>query len=81
VRISDGQTLWTGGHHGYYCTPVLAAGRIFALNERCELSIIAADTSAYRKLGRLDWALVILVRPRIGWQSHLHPQRRRRELL
>jgi outer membrane protein assembly factor BamB len=52
VRISDGLTLWTGGHHGYYCTPVLAAGRIFALNERCELSILAADTSAYRKLGQ-----------------------------
>jgi hypothetical protein len=52
VRVSDGQTLWTGGHHGYYCTPVLAAGRIFALNERCELSIIAADTTAYRKLGQ-----------------------------
>lgn len=51
LRISDGQTLWTGGHHGYYCTPVLAGDRIFALNERCELSIIAADIGAYRNLG------------------------------
>lgn len=71
VRISDGKTLWTGGHHGYYCTPVIAAGRIFALNERCELSVIAAETGTYRKLGQTrlgpgpSWTAPALVGRRI----------------
>jgi outer membrane protein assembly factor BamB len=51
VRLSDGKTMWTGGSHGYYCSPVLAGSRLLGLNEQGELAVTAADPLAYKPLG------------------------------
>ncbi|HVW38531.1 MAG TPA: hypothetical protein VHB99_14550, partial [Pirellulales bacterium] len=51
VRLDTGKTVWTGGNHGYYCTPVLAGRRLFCLNERGDLLLIAASPDGYRELG------------------------------
>ncbi|HEX3655988.1 MAG TPA: PQQ-binding-like beta-propeller repeat protein [Pirellulales bacterium] len=51
VRASDGKTLWSGGKHGYYCTPLLADGKLLCLNERGTLLVVAADPGGYRVLG------------------------------
>jgi hypothetical protein len=51
VRLSDGKTLWTGGSHGYYCSPVLAGRRLLGLNEQGELAVVAAEPAGYRPLG------------------------------
>ncbi|HEX3726982.1 MAG TPA: hypothetical protein VHV08_12095, partial [Pirellulales bacterium] len=51
VRASDGKTLWSGGKHGYYCTPLLADGRLLCLNERGTLLVVAAGPGGYRVLG------------------------------
>ena len=51
VRLSDGKTAWIDGHHGYYCTPVLADSRLLCLNERGDLLVLAASEQGYRKLG------------------------------
>lgn len=52
VGLDDGKTAWIGGHHGYYCTPVLADSRLLCLNERGELLVIAASPEGYRELGQ-----------------------------
>lgn len=57
VRASDGNTLWTGGKHGYYCTPLLADGKLLCLNERGNLLVVAADPSSYRVLGETSLTL------------------------
>ncbi len=51
IRLSDGKTVWTGGNHGFYCTPVLAGARLLALNERGELLVLAAQAEGYKPLG------------------------------
>lgn len=51
VRLDTGKTVWTGGNHGYYCTPVLAGSRLLCLNERGDLLLIAASPDGYRELG------------------------------
>lgn len=56
VRLGDGHTLWTGGHHGYYCTPVLAGGQLLGLNERGELLVLAAQPRQYQERATLDLA-------------------------
>lgn len=50
LRLSDGNTVWRGGNHGYYSTPVLVDNRLLGLNERGELDVVAADPTAYRNL-------------------------------
>ena len=52
IRLNDGKTVWIEGHHGYYCTPVLADTRLFCLNERCELLLIEATAEGYRPRGQ-----------------------------
>ncbi|HEX5500762.1 MAG TPA: PQQ-binding-like beta-propeller repeat protein, partial [Thermomicrobiales bacterium] len=52
VRLSDGKTMWIEGHHGYYCTPVLAGSRLFCLNERSDLLLVGADPQRYRTFGQ-----------------------------
>ncbi|HEX4131579.1 MAG TPA: PQQ-binding-like beta-propeller repeat protein [Pirellulales bacterium] len=52
VDLRDGSTVWSGGSHGYYSTPVLAGERILALNERGWLLVLTAQRSGYRELGR-----------------------------
>jgi outer membrane protein assembly factor BamB len=52
VRLDNGKTVWTGGNHGYYCTPVLAGRRLVCLNERGDLLLIAASPDGYRELGQ-----------------------------
>jgi outer membrane protein assembly factor BamB len=75
VRTSDGKTVWTGGSHGYYCSPVLAGRRLLALNEQGELAVLAADPAAYRPLGasRLahsaTWTMPAIVGSRIYVRS------------
>jgi outer membrane protein assembly factor BamB len=52
VRLRDGKTLWQGGEHGYYCSPVLAGEVLVCLNDKGQLSLIAADPTGYRELAR-----------------------------
>ncbi len=52
VRVTDGQTAWTGERHGFYCAPLVESQRIIALNEQGELLVLAADASAYRMLAK-----------------------------
>jgi outer membrane protein assembly factor BamB len=52
VRLADGKTLWQGGDHGYYCSPILAEDRLLCLNEKGNLLVLAANPAAYRELGR-----------------------------
>lgn len=51
IRVEDGRTRWAGGKHGFYCTPLLADGRLLCLNERGSLLVISADPKEYRALG------------------------------
>lgn len=51
VRLSDGKTQWTGGIHGYYCSPILAGARLFGLNESGSLAVISAGGSGFKQLG------------------------------
>jgi len=51
LRLSDGKTLWTGGTHGYYCSPILAGERLFCLNEKGSLAVLAANPAEYKELG------------------------------
>ena len=48
LRLGDGRTVWRGGAHGYYCTPVVAGARLLGLNNRGELAVLALDPTAYR---------------------------------
>ncbi len=52
--LQTGKTLWAGGKHGYYCTPVLLdlSSRLLCLNDRGLLLVIAADPTGYRELGQ-----------------------------
>lgn len=52
VRLSDGKTLWQGGDHGYYCSPILAGDRLLALNEEGSLLVLAASPHKYTALAR-----------------------------
>jgi hypothetical protein len=52
VRLVDGKTVWIEGHHGYYCTPVLADSRLFCLNERSDLLLVDASPEGYRQRGQ-----------------------------
>jgi outer membrane protein assembly factor BamB len=52
VRLADGKTLWQGGNHGYYCSPMSAGERLLGLNEEGGLLVLAASPDAYRELGR-----------------------------
>jgi outer membrane protein assembly factor BamB len=53
VRLADGKTMWNGGKHGYYCTPVLAGGQLLCLNERGVLLVIAAEPDQFRELAKM----------------------------
>ncbi|MBX7071830.1 MAG: PQQ-binding-like beta-propeller repeat protein [Pirellulales bacterium] len=55
VRLSDGKTLWQGGDHGYYASPVLAGDRLLALNEEGSVALLAANPARYAELGQ--WKL------------------------
>ncbi len=57
VRLNAGETVWTGGAHGYYCTPVLADDKLVCQNERGKLLIVAADPTAFRPLAEYDLGL------------------------
>jgi outer membrane protein assembly factor BamB len=46
---ASGRSLWRGGAHGYYTTPVAADGRLLSLNERGSLLVLAADPAAFRQ--------------------------------
>lgn len=56
LRLADGKTLWTGGNHGYYASPILADNRLLALNERGQLAVVAADPTTYKGLGESQLA-------------------------
>jgi outer membrane protein assembly factor BamB len=49
LRLSDGTTVWRGGNHGFYSTPVLAEQRLLGLNEQGELAVFAAEPTAYKQ--------------------------------
>lgn len=51
VSLSDGATLWQGGNHGYYCSPVVAANRILGLNEKGGLLVLVRTAEGYREIG------------------------------
>ena len=51
----DGKTLWQGGDHGYYASPVLAGDRLLALNEEGSVALLAANPARYAELGQ--WKL------------------------
>ncbi len=71
LRLDDGKTLWIEGHHGYYCTPVLAGERLVCLNERGELQVLAATPEKYRSVAairltdRATWTSPAIVGRRI----------------
>jgi outer membrane protein assembly factor BamB len=46
---ADGRSLWHGGAHGYYTTPVAADGRLLSLNERGTLLVMGADPAGFRQ--------------------------------
>jgi outer membrane protein assembly factor BamB len=50
IGLRDGKTIWIGGNHGYYSTPVIAGKRMFCLNERGSLAVLALDAAEYRLL-------------------------------
>ncbi len=52
VRLSDGQTVWTGGDDGFYCTPVLIGQRLLGLNERGLVQILTAGPEKFERLGQ-----------------------------
>lgn len=56
IRLSDGETVWRDGNHGYYCTPVVADRQIVGLNELGELFVLAADPSGFRELAQYEVA-------------------------
>lgn len=47
VRLADGQTLWRGGSHGFYCTPVWCEDRLLCLNERGVLAVVQAQPGQF----------------------------------
>ncbi len=49
LKLSDGKTVWRGGSHGYYSTPVLVDRRLLGLNERGQLAVLAAEPTTYRE--------------------------------
>lgn len=51
VRVADGQELWVGGNHGYYCTPIAAGDVLLALNEKGELLALRLSPLRYEELG------------------------------
>jgi hypothetical protein len=51
VRLSDGKTIWLAGHHGFYCTPVLAGNKLLCLNERGRLFVMPATPKSPDPLG------------------------------
>ncbi|HEY2839656.1 MAG TPA: PQQ-binding-like beta-propeller repeat protein [Pirellulales bacterium] len=51
LRLADGKTRWNGGTHGYYCSPILAGGRLFCLNELGSVAVISAGAAGYKELG------------------------------
>jgi outer membrane protein assembly factor BamB len=75
VRLADGKTLWTGGNHGYYSSPILAGKRLFALNDRGLLAVLAADPAGYKALGESKlatsetWTMPAIVGSRIYVRS------------
>ena len=56
AKLSDGKTIWRGGSHGYYTTPIVAENRILALNERGTLDVVAANPAKYEPIASLHLA-------------------------
>jgi len=54
ARLSDGKTVWSGGEHGYYCTPVLAGEQILGLNDEGALLVLTASPAAFRQRARMQ---------------------------
>jgi len=53
LSLADGKTIWRGGTHGYYTTPVVAGDRILVLNERGLLDVLAVNPKAYEPIASL----------------------------
>ena len=76
VRLADGMTLWSGGDHGFYCTPLIVGDRLVALNEQGVLSLLQARPQAYRTLGQTTvvdtatWTTPALSRGRLYVRGH-----------
>ncbi|HVC96195.1 MAG TPA: PQQ-binding-like beta-propeller repeat protein [Pirellulales bacterium] len=51
VSLADSKSVWIGGNHGYYSTPVLTGTRLLGMNERGELLVLSATPDKYRPLG------------------------------
>ncbi len=51
LRLRDGKVMWTGGHRGYYSSPIIVGHRLLALNERGLLQVLAANPESYKELG------------------------------
>lgn len=56
LKLADGKTIWRGGSHGYYTTPVVAGDRILVLNERGKLDVIAVNPEKYEPIASLQVA-------------------------
>lgn len=56
LKLADGKTIWRGGSHGYYTTPVVAGDQILVLNERGKLDVIAVNPEKYEPLASLQIA-------------------------
>ncbi len=75
LRLRDGKTMWTGGNHGYYSSPIRAGNRLLALNEQGQLAVFAAEPQKFQELGssRLatseTWTMPAIVGRRIYVRS------------
>jgi outer membrane protein assembly factor BamB len=51
LRVDDGSECWTGGRHGYYCSPVAISDVLLALNEKGELLALRRSPEQYEEIG------------------------------
>lgn len=56
LKLADGKTIWRGGSHGYYTTPLVAGDRILVLNERGKLDVITVNPEKYEPIASLQVA-------------------------
>ncbi len=71
VNIATGKTNWKGGEFGEYCSVVVAGDRLLILDTAGQLTVVNADPTSYRELGRSrvsagkSWSHLALVGSRI----------------
>ena len=71
AHLPTGKTVWSGGDFGEYCSVVVAGDRLLILDTAGRLTLVKADPTDYRELGRSTvsdgktWSHLALVGSRI----------------